>query len=85
MIISDDSENIGKIKNENLQPQETDFDKTYDNKFENSIRPKTFDEYIGQSALKETLKISIEASKKRGGALDHLLFYQNQHFQLNLQ
>ena len=33
------------------------------------------DEYIGQSALKDTLKISIEASKKRNKQLDHLLFY----------
>ena len=46
-----------------------------DKNFENSIRPKTFDTYIGQSALKETLKISIEAAKKRGTPLDHLLFY----------
>ena len=46
-----------------------------DKKFENSIRPKTFDTYIGQSALKETLKISIEAAKKRSAPLDHLLFY----------
>ncbi len=46
-----------------------------DKNFENSIRPKTFDTYIGQSALKETLKISIEAAKKRGTSLDHLLFY----------
>ena len=75
VIISDDSENVKKIKNENLQPQETDYDKTYDKKFESSIRPKTFDEYIGQSALKQTLKISIEACKKRETTLDHLLFY----------
>ena len=75
MIISDDSENTNKIKNENLEPQETEFDKTFDNKYENSIRPKTFDDYIGQSALKQTLKISIEASKKRGVTLDHILFY----------
>ncbi len=46
-----------------------------DKNFENCIRPKTFDTYIGQSALKETLKISIEAAKKRGLPLDHLLFY----------
>lgn len=80
MIISDENNNLKnnnceKIKNENLKPQETDYDKTFDNKFESSIRPKTFADYIGQSALKETLKISIEASKKREVALDHLLFY----------
>ncbi len=46
-----------------------------DKNFENCIRPKTFDSYIGQSALKETLKISIAAAKKRGLPLDHLLFY----------
>lgn len=47
----------------------------YDKTFENSIRPKTFDNYIGQTELKETLKISIEASKKRESTLDHMLFY----------
>ena len=74
MIISDDN-NAENKRNTNLESREIDFDKTFDNKFENSIRPKTFDEYIGQSALKETLKISIEASKKRETALDHLLLY----------
>lgn len=47
----------------------------YDKNFENCIRPKSFDTYIGQSALKEALQITIEASKKRGLPLDHLLFY----------
>jgi len=47
----------------------------YDMSFESNIRPKTFDEYIGQSSLKSTLKISIEAAKKRELPLDHLLFY----------
>ena len=75
MILSDNEEKSVNKKNENLKPQETEFDKTFDNKFENNIRPKTFDDYIGQSSLKETLKISIEASKKRGVSLDHLLFY----------
>ena len=46
-----------------------------DKNFENSIRPKSFDSYIGQSALKETLKITIAAAKKRELPLDHLLFY----------
>jgi len=47
----------------------------YDKSFENNIRPKTFDSYIGQSGLKETLQISIEAAKRRELPLDHLLFY----------
>ena len=40
-----------------------------------SIRPKGFDEYIGQTKIKENLKIFLEAAKKRGDALDHCLFY----------
>ncbi len=40
-----------------------------------SVRPKGFDEYIGQSKIKENLKIFLEAAKKRGTSLDHCLFY----------
>ncbi len=72
-IISDD-DNFDNIKEErcvNIKPEAIEFDKS----FENNIRPKTFGTYIGQSALKETLKISIEAAKKRELPLDHLLFY----------
>lgn len=47
----------------------------YDKNFENTIRPKNFDSYIGQSALKGNLKIATEAAKKRNMPLDHLLFY----------
>ena len=78
MAIFSDDENIQKpldinkrTKNKNLETKETAFDKS----FENNIRPKKLDEYIGQSALKSTLKISIEAAKKRNKPLDHLLFY----------
>lgn len=59
-------EDIDASSNEKL-----DFDKS----FELNIRPKKFDEYIGQSAIKSTLKITIEAAKKRNQPLDHLLFY----------
>ena len=40
-----------------------------------SLRPKTFDEYIGQEKAKEVLKIYIDAAKKRGDPLDHVLLY----------
>ena len=43
--------------------------------FENSLRPQTLDEFIGQDKLKANLKVFIEAAKKRGQALDHCLFY----------
>lgn len=46
-----------------------------DNEMESSIRPLTLDEYIGQSAIKENIKIFIEAAKLRGEALDHVLLY----------
>jgi len=42
---------------------------------ENTIRPKTLAEYIGQDKVKENMKIYIEAAKKRGEALDHVLLY----------
>ncbi len=40
-----------------------------------SLRPSSWDDYIGQEKIKKNLKIFIEASKKRAEALDHILFY----------
>ena len=54
------SPNLENIQEENL---------------ENSLRPQTLDEYIGQNKVKENMKIYIEAAKKRGEPLDHCLFY----------
>ncbi len=70
MIIEDNNKEH-KAKNLNLSAASTVKEAGY----ENNIRPLNFDEYIGQTSLKETLKISIEAAKKRGTFLDHLLFY----------
>lgn len=71
-IISDDDNKYKKeVKNEDT----TSFETTYDMSFETNIRPKFFDDYVGQSVLKSTLKISIEAAKKRELPLDHILFY----------
>jgi len=42
---------------------------------ENSLRPRVLSEYIGQEKVKENMKIFIEAAKKRGEPLDHVLFY----------
>lgn len=44
-------------------------------RLENSLRPKTLEEYIGQDKIKEHMKIYIEAAKKRGEPLDHVLLY----------
>ena len=40
-----------------------------------SLRPKTLEEYVGQEKAKENLKIYIDAAKKRGEVLDHVLLY----------
>lgn len=73
MAIFSDDDDIKKPKRKNklVEAKVDEIDKSY----ENNIRPKTFDEYVGQSTLKNNLKISIEAAKKREQSLDHLLFY----------
>lgn len=43
--------------------------------FEQSLRPKTFDEYIGQERLKKNLRLAITAAKKREEPVDHVLLY----------
>lgn len=52
-----------KLKNEKEEIQET------------SLRPRCLNEYIGQTKVKENMKICIEAAKKRGQQLDHVLLY----------
>jgi Holliday junction DNA helicase RuvB len=50
-------------------------DDSEENIVEFSLRPNSFDEYIGQERLKTNLKLAIEAAKKRGDVLDHVLLY----------
>lgn len=54
---------LPKLKDEMEEVQET------------SLRPKKLSEYIGQTKVKENMKICIEAAKKRGQTLDHVLLY----------
>lgn len=42
---------------------------------EETLRPKTFQQYIGQEQIKKGLKVAIEAARRRGEALDHVLLY----------
>jgi len=42
---------------------------------EASVRPRTLAEYVGQAAMREQLSLSIEAARKRGDALDHVLVF----------
>lgn len=46
-----------------------------DSEIELSLRPKLLDEYIGQDKVKENMSVYIEAAKKRGECLDHVLLY----------
>ncbi len=46
-----------------------------DAEIENSLRPTTFDEYIGQTKVKEALSVYIKAAKSRKESLDHVLLY----------
>ncbi|MGH9728886.1 MAG: Holliday junction branch migration DNA helicase RuvB [Candidatus Acidiferrales bacterium] len=46
-----------------------------DARLDASVRPKRFDDFVGQSRVKENLKIAVEAARSRGEALDHVLLY----------
>ena len=46
-----------------------------DQVIDNTIRPETISEYIGQSEVKENIKVFVEAAKIRNEALDHVLLY----------
>ena len=61
------------MDNENLtKPELTSYQ---EEKLENTLRPQTLKDYIGQTKVKESMKIYIEAAKKRKEPLDHCLFY----------
>ena len=59
-------------QNFNIRPELED---RQEERLENTLRPQSLDEYIGQEKVKENMKIYIEAAKKRGEPLDHCLFY----------
>ena len=46
-----------------------------DNVIDNTIRPETIEEYVGQTDVKENIKIFVEAAKMRNEPLDHVLLY----------
>ncbi|ALC17456.1 Holliday junction DNA helicase subunit RuvB [Desulfuromonas soudanensis] len=46
-----------------------------DDRFDPSLRPRFLNDYVGQVRAKENLQVFIDAARKRGEALDHLLFY----------
>jgi len=63
--------NKGKTQGDILTPVRTKEDLL----FEDSLRPRNFNEFIGQETVKSNLKIFIEAAQKRDDHLDHVLLY----------
>ena len=61
------------MENENISSPEVA--NVQEERLETTLRPQTLDEYIGQTKVKESMKIYIEAAKKRNEPLDHCLFY----------
>ena len=51
------------------------YDLLDDNTIDNTIRPETIEEYIGQTDVKENIKVFVDAAKMRHESLDHVLLY----------
>jgi Holliday junction DNA helicase RuvB len=62
-------------KIENLETDLSSESFAEEEEFEITLRPKRFCDYVGQSKVKESLHIFIEAAKKRGEPIEHLMFY----------
>lgn len=60
---------------ERIANTQSNDDEQIDELLDISLRPKTFADYIGQERIKLNLKLAIEASKKRGEPIDHVLLY----------
>ena len=63
------------IKNSKLEEGNIDYSLFDDNVLDNTIRPETLEEYVGQTDVKENIKVFIEAAKMRNESLDHVLLY----------
>jgi Holliday junction DNA helicase RuvB len=52
------------------QPESVEEERTF-----NTLRPRSFETYVGQDTLKNNLKLAIDAARKRGEPIDHVLLY----------
>lgn len=66
-MIESEAENLDRVVSPSISPDVV--------QFENKLRPKKFDDYIGQSIIKDNLGIAIEAAGKRNECLDHILLH----------
>lgn len=62
------------MANPNLNPEKP-LSGRGESEYENSIRPASLDDFSGQPAILENLRIFIQAARKRGESLDHILFH----------
>lgn len=60
---------------ERIVDTSSDLDSSEEQIIEVTLRPQSFDEYIGQERLKRNVKLSIQAAKKRSEPMDHVLLY----------
>ena len=60
--------------NENLDPTNEYFTPE-ENEIDRALRPLSFEDFAGQDAILENLKVFVEAAKQRDEALDHTLFH----------
>ena len=68
-------EKISLLNNEQTERIIAGDKKTIDSQNENTLRPISWENYIGQDKIKKNLQVFIEASKKRNECLDHILFF----------
>src|SRR5579864_6770565 len=61
---------IDRVVNTGIEDENAD-----DQELEQTLRPRDFANYIGQERLKQNLKLAIDAAKKRGEPVDHVLLY----------
>jgi Holliday junction DNA helicase RuvB len=66
---------IERIVNSDLSQDDQSEPDQDEQQLENNLRPKDFNSYIGQSRLKQHLSLSIQAAKKRGEPIDHVLLH----------
>lgn len=58
-----------------VDPSQDDEIAADEQRIENVLRPRNFKDYVGQERIKKNLQVAIEAAKKRGEPLDHVLLY----------
>ncbi|MDQ3158585.1 MAG: Holliday junction branch migration DNA helicase RuvB [bacterium] len=58
-----------------VNTSETPEDSAVEQKYENTLRPKDFENYIGQERIKKNLQLAIDAAKKREEPIDHVLLH----------